>query len=109
LRSSIRALRYRGGATSWPLRRPVLLVPEHWLPEFDLVVVRVHDPGELAVLVGLWSLHDLDPRGLQLREQGVEIIDSVIDHERRCTRGKPSGTPLRHAPDGKPLVFGFVV
>ena len=36
----------------------VLVVPHHRLPEFDLVSLQIHDPGELSVLMQFWSPDD---------------------------------------------------
>src|SRR5690606_31882907 len=59
----------------------VAVIPPDRLPELDLVAVRVHHPGELAVLVRLRAIDCLDAGGLQLCQQRVEIVDAVIDHE----------------------------
>src|SRR5215218_8628681 len=59
----------------------VLVVPDHRFPELDLVSIRIHDPGELSVLVRLGSLDDVDTGRAQLLDHLDEVVDAVVDHE----------------------------
>jgi len=52
-------------------------------------VVGIEHPGELAVLVGLGPLEDLDAGGAQPGEQLVEVVDAIVDHEARLARCEP--------------------
>src|SRR5690554_3676235 len=87
----------------------VLLVPELRLPQLHLVAVRVRDPRELAVLVRFRALEDLDAGRPKVREELVEVIDSVVDHERRVAGREPRGIPLGDVPDGEAAILGPVV
>src|SRR5262245_33944614 len=85
--------RHRTGRTSGPL---VLGVPVHRLPKLDLVTVRIHDPGERAVLVRFRSADDFHPTRTQLREHLAEVVDPVVDHEGRMTWAEPSARSEEH-------------
>src|SRR5687768_15663802 len=87
----------------------VLLVPRLRLPELDLVAVRVHDPRELAVLVRFGSLDDRHALRTQLLEQPIEVVDAVVDHERRRARTEPLAVLPRHMPHREASIFGLVV
>src|SRR5690349_9391328 len=87
----------------------VLVVPGHRLPELDLVVVGIEDPGELAVLVRLGPLEDLDAGRAQLGEELVEVVDPVVDHEARLARAEPVAVRARDVPRGHALVVGMIV
>src|SRR2546430_12999077 len=56
---------------------------------FDLVAVRVHDPGKLAVLVRFGSLDDFHARRTQLLQELTEVVDPIVDHEGRFARAEP--------------------
>src|SRR5215217_2109767 len=90
-------------------RALVLVVPQHRLPELDLVLVRVHDPRELAVFMRLGSLDDCHPVRTQLLDQCVHVVDAVVDHERRRARVEPLGVLRRHTPHRHAAVLGRVV
>src|SRR4029077_1416195 len=77
----------------------VLVVPEHGLPELDLVPVRIHDPRELAVLGRFGSLDDFHAPCTQLIKQFTEVVDPVIDHEGRGARAEPLAVLSRETPD----------
>jgi hypothetical protein len=50
------------------------------LPEFDAVAFGVGDPGEAAVFGVLAVGVDGDVSGGELGEEGVEVVDTVVDH-----------------------------
>ena len=64
------------------------------LPELDTVAFGIRDPGEVAVGGALALGVDGDTRGLELCEQGFEVVDAVVDHaglggwDVRAFRGK---------------------
>src|SRR5580765_4239406 len=87
----------------------VLLVPGHRLPQFHLVAVRIHDPGELAVFMRLGAADDFDPVRAQLRNQLAEIVDAIIDHERRIAGAEPLAVLARDMPRAHSLVIGLVI
>src|SRR5690606_30381053 len=87
----------------------VLLVPEHRPPQLYLAAVRVDDPRELAVLVRFRTPEDLDAGRPEVREQLVQVVDPVVDHERRVAGREPRGVRLRDAPDGEAAVLGPVL
>src|SRR5882724_11627439 len=60
----------------------VFVVPNFWLPKFDLVSIGINEPKERAVLVILWSLMDRNSSGVELPDHFVHIVDSIVDHER---------------------------
>src|SRR5690349_12798376 len=79
------------------------------LPELDLVVVRVHDPGKRAVLGRLGSFDDVDTPGTQLLQQLAEVVDPVVDHEGRFAWAKPLAVFLGDMPHGNASILGLVV
>src|SRR5436305_2243136 len=54
-------------------------------PELDAVAFGVHDPAEVTEL-GLFRLIDIDTFASKLSEQRIEIMDTVVDHERLFAR-----------------------
>src|ERR1700722_14725512 len=57
-----------------------LLLADEGLPEFDAVAFGVGDPGESAV-VGVFAFGvDGDACSGELGEEGIEVVDAVIDH-----------------------------
>src|SRR5262245_35755969 len=93
-------------STSGPL---VLVVPDHRLPELDLVPIRIHDPRELAVLVRFGSADDFHSARTKLREHLAEVVDSVVDHEGRITWAEPLAVAFRDMPHREAPVLGSVV
>src|SRR5277367_943670 len=53
---------------------------DEWLPEFDAVALGINDPGETAEVVVIAVRVDGDAVGSELGEEGVEVIDSIVDH-----------------------------
>ena len=59
---------------------------DKWLPELEAIPFRICGPAE-ATVVGVVDLLVDDSAGsAQLVEHGVEVSDSVIDHERFLAR-----------------------
>src|SRR5262249_37344522 len=87
----------------------LLFFSAHRLPQLDLVAIGIHDPGELAVLVGVGSLHDLDAVLLELREQRRQVVDPVVDHEAGGAGAEPLRLALGDVPDGEPAILGVIV
>src|SRR3981189_719735 len=50
------------------------------LPEFDAVAFGIGDPGEAAVVEVFAVGVDGDACGGELGEEGVEVVDTVVDH-----------------------------
>src|SRR6267142_3730882 len=87
----------------------VLVCPDHRLPQLDLVSLRIDDPGELAVLVRLRPLQDVDAGSLQAGDQLEKIVDPVVDHERRVARPEPFAVPFGDVPGRDAAILGRVV
>ena len=58
------------------------------LPELDAMALRVGDPREATVLILMALVTNVDTFRAKLRNQSVEIIDAVIEHEGRLARAK---------------------
>ncbi len=52
-----------------------------WLPQFDLVSLRVDDPAELSVLGVVDLVEDVTAFRFERRDQGVKVFDAVVDHK----------------------------
>src|SRR5262249_750388 len=89
--------------------RPRVLSLLSRLPQLDLVAVGIHDPRELAVLVGIGALHKLDALFLELREQRRQVVDPVVDHEARRGGAEPLRLALSDVPDGEAAILGVVL
>src|SRR5262245_55906894 len=87
----------------------VLFIPQHRLPQLNLVPLRVHDPCELPVFSRFGAFDDFDPARTELLDHLPKIVDPVVDHERRVTRAEPLGFFFCDDPDGESLVLGFVI
>ncbi len=87
----------------------VAVIPAFWLPQLDLVAVRIHDPGELAVLVRFRALPDFDAGCFQLGNHAGHVVDAVVDHERRGAGPEPVAVLRRDMPDGNAVVIGLVI
>src|SRR5215208_820036 len=59
-----------------------------WLPQFDLVALRIDDPAKLAVLRVLDLVEDVAAFRFERRDQSVKVFNAVVDHERGCARSK---------------------
>lgn len=90
------------------LPTPILHIPQLRLPQFDLVPIGVDDPGEFAVFVGFGAFEDVDAVHAQVGEEGVHVIDAVVDHERGFAGCEPLGVGLGETPNREALVFGCV-
>src|ERR1041385_5914693 len=53
------------------------------LPQLDSIALGIHDPAELPVLRVLHFLVHPHALGSQRREQPVEVMHAIVDHERR--------------------------
>lgn len=74
-------------------------MPRCGLPELDAVTLRVGDPRETTVLILMALVSDLDALRAQLRDQSVEIIDAVIEHESRLAGTKVGRVLVEEGPD----------
>ena len=70
----------------------VFLVPDFWLPEFDLVALGIHDPGEHPIFVVLRALYYIDPRGGQLLDHRLLVFDAVFFDAGRTWGSNPVGS-----------------
>jgi hypothetical protein len=57
-----------------------------WLPQLDPIALRVHDPGEAAVIVVLAFGVDFDSFFAERGEQRVQVVHQLVDHEPRPAR-----------------------
>src|SRR5256885_5458950 len=70
------------------------------LPQFEAVAVAVLDPGEAAV-AGVFALGiDPDAGSVKLGEQGVEVVDAVVDHGRLWAVAEVAGVGGEGRPGG---------
>src|ERR1051325_8947671 len=53
------------------------------LPQLDSIALGIHDPAELPVLRVLHFLVHPHALGPQRREQPVEVMHAIVDHDRR--------------------------
>ena len=68
------------------------------LPEFHPVPISVPDPGESSVPALLGSRVDPHALPAEPREGHVEVVDPVVDHESRPTRGEAAGPLWTRSP-----------
>src|SRR5215208_1437918 len=87
----------------------VLFIPEHRLPQFHLVSLRVHDPREFSVFMRFGAADDFDSACAELRDHLVKIVNPVVDHERRVTGAEPLALFFCEVPYGQTLVLGLVI
>src|ERR1700732_3789716 len=76
------------------------LVSDQRLPQFEAVAVAVLDPGEAAVTGVLALGIDPDSGGSKLGEQGVEVVDAVVDHGRLWAVSEVAGVRGEGRPGG---------
>src|SRR6185295_7265811 len=70
-----------------------------WLPELDLVAVRIDEPAKAALFV-LFDLADhLIATEMNLTERAVEIVDDEIEHELALRRREVIGVDRKRAPN----------
>ena len=72
-----------------------------WLPQFDLVSLRIDDPGKLAVLGVIDLVEDVAAFRFERRDQSVKIFNAVIDHERGFAWSKLVAFLPTNGPDGR--------
>ena len=61
---------------------------DRWLPQFDLVSLRIDDPGKLAVFRVIDLVEDVATLGSEGRDHRIEVFNTVVDHERGFAWGK---------------------
>src|SRR6185295_13426355 len=54
-----------------------------WLPKFNLVALRIHDPTELPVLGVVRLLQDVAPFVPKRLKESIQVFDAIVDHEGR--------------------------
>src|SRR5947209_2338479 len=81
--------------------RSALVFRSRWLPELDLVTVRIDEPTEAAVFVLFDLAYHLSAAEMNLTERAVEIIDDEIEHEFAFRRREVIGVCRKRAPNGK--------
>src|SRR5262249_50592096 len=64
---------------------------------------------EFSVLVSVGTLQDLYAVSLQLRQEFVQVVDAVVDHEAGGTRAEPLGVLVGDMPHGDAVARGLVV
>lgn len=87
----------------------VFVVPGHGLPKFNLVSVRVHNPGELSILVRLWAADHCYITRLQLFKHFIQVVDPIVDHKGGVTGTEPLASSICKMPCGKTQVFGLII
>ncbi|HEV2669822.1 MAG TPA: hypothetical protein VGU74_01920, partial [Gemmatimonadales bacterium] len=53
-----------------------------WLPQFDLVSLRIDDPAKLAVLSVIDLVEDVAAFRFERRDHSVKVCNAVVDHKR---------------------------
>src|SRR3989475_7461537 len=88
-------------ATPWPARfRGAIRLRR--LPQLDPVPFGVRDPAEPAVLGVLDFRVDVDPFFPQHREETIEVLHPVVDHERGASFAEIRGLRGKDRPDRVP-------
>src|SRR5918992_3981299 len=72
-----------------------------WLPQFDLVSLRIDDPGKLAVLRVIDLVEDVAAFRFERRDHSVKIFNAVVDHERGFAWSKLIAFLRTNGPDGR--------
>src|SRR5947209_4697447 len=78
----------------------MILLSCRGLPEFDAVAFGVGDPGELSELSILAARVDAHALRGQPREDRVEVVHAVVEHERRRARIEVVRVLVEQRPDG---------
>src|ERR1041384_7515214 len=73
------------------------------LPKLDLVPLRIDHPSELPLVRIRRLLEPLAAFLAQRRQQRVEVVHAVVDHEGRSTGGKLLAAGGADRPDGHAL------
>src|SRR5438128_9358544 len=68
-----------------------------WLPEFDLVAVRVDEPSEAAVFMLFDLTHNPRAAEMDLPQRFIEIVDDQVEHELMLRRRKIIGVGGKRA------------
>ena len=53
-----------------------------WLPQLDLVSLRIDDPGKFAVLRVINLVEDVAAFRFERRDHSLKVFNAVVDHER---------------------------
>lgn len=83
----------------------LILLAIEWLPQFNFVAVGIVYPGEATIAFILALRINADACLRQAVEQGIEVIDDVVHHERGWARCEVAGVAGENAPDGHLLTF----
>src|SRR5205807_10403022 len=82
------------------------LGPGPWrFPELDAVAFGIHDPGEAAVIVVLALGVNFDAFAAELRQQSIEVVHAIVDHETGLAGVEVFGVAREEGPDG----YGFAL
>jgi hypothetical protein len=87
----------------------VLLVPNHRLPKLNLISVGINNPRKLPVLVRLRTANYFDSTTLELDQHFIQIIHSIINHEKGVARAEPLAAFLCDVLHREALILCFVV
>src|SRR5688500_7050817 len=71
------------------------------LPQFDLVPLRIDDPGKLAVLGFIDLVEDVAAFFFERRYHGVKVFNAVVDHEGGFAWSKLVAILRTNRPDGR--------
>jgi hypothetical protein len=69
------------------LRRFLLLLRQR-LPQLNAIALWIYDPGEAAVILVFSVRIDLDPFFFQHLQESIQILYTIINHERGAARVK---------------------
>src|SRR5712692_5925546 len=77
-------------------------------PKFNAVPLWIHDPGKAAVVVIFAMRIDFDAFFFQRVEEGIEIVDPVVDHEAAAAGIEIFRVTLKYCPYGHSLPLTVV-
>ncbi|GBF26864.1 hypothetical protein MnTg02_01906 [bacterium MnTg02] len=72
-----------------------------WLPQLDLVSLRIDDPGKLAVLRVIDLVENVAAFRSERRDYCVKVFNAVVNHERGFAWSKLVAFLRTNGPDGR--------
>ena len=76
-----------------------------WLPKFDLVAHRIHDPSELPVPGVVRLLQDVASLVPKRLKHSGQVLDAIVDHEGRLARREVLAISGADGPHGRSLCW----
>ena len=96
-----RSMQQKGQAADCRRERRRVSLTGRWLPQFDLVSLRIDDPGKLAVLRVIDLVEDVAAFRFEHRDHSVKVFNAVVDHERGFAWSKLIAFLRTNGPDGR--------